>query len=87
MALEVLNEMFQNRALPYNLSTHSNVSCRQVHSVYHGTEPLPFLGPKVWELVPEGTKQSESLEIFKTKIKKWVPSRCPCRLCCIITSK
>ena len=81
MAPEFLNEIFQNRALLYNLRTNSNFSSRQVHSVYHGTESLSFLGPKIWELVPEDTKQSESLKIFKNKIKKWVPSRCPCRLC------
>ena len=81
MALEFLNEIFQNRALLYNLRTNSNFSSRQVHSVYHGTESLSFLGPKIWELVPEDTKQSESLKIFKNKIKKWVPSGCPCRLC------
>ena len=33
------------------------------------------------EISPEDTKQSESLKIFKNKIKKWVPSGCPCRLC------
>ena len=74
-------EIFQKRALPYNLRTNSNFSSRQVHSVYHGTESLSFLGPKIWELVPEDTKQSESLEIFKNEIKKWVPSICPSRLC------
>ena len=47
--------------------------------MYHGTES--FLGPKTWELVPEDTKQSESPEIFKNNIKKWVPSTCPCKLC------
>ena len=56
MALEFLNEIFQNRALPYNLRINSNFSSRQVHSVYHGTESLPFLGPKIWELFPEDTK-------------------------------
>ena len=81
MAPEFLNEIFQNRALLYNLRTNSNFSSRQVHSVYHGTESLSFLGPKIWELVPEDTKQSESLEIFKNEIKKWVPSICPSRLC------
>ena len=81
MALEFLNEIFQNRALLYNLRTNSNFSSRQVHSVYHGTTSLSFLGPKIWKLVPEDTKQSESLKIFKNKIKKWVPSGCPCRLC------
>ena len=83
MAPEFLNEIFQNKALLYNLKTNSNFSSRQVHSVYHGTELLSFLGPKTWELIPEDTKQSESLKIFKNKIKKWVPSKYPCRLCCI----
>ena len=70
MAPEFLNEIFQKRALPYNLRTNSNFSSRQVHSVYHGTESLSFLGPKIWELIPEDTKQPESLEIFKNKITR-----------------
>ena len=48
--------------------------------MYNGTESLSFLGPKIWELVSEDAKQSVSLEVFKNKIKKWVPSKCPCRL-------
>ena len=70
MAPEFLNEIFQKRALPYNLRRNSNFSSRQVHSVYHGTESLSFLGPKIWELIPEDTKQPESLEIFKNKITR-----------------
>ena len=81
MAPELLNEIFQEKTASYNLRRNSNFFIRKVHSVYHGTESLSFLGPKIWELVPEGLKQSESLEIFKNKIKKWVPLRCPCRLC------
>ena len=81
MAPEILNEIFQNRTSSYNLGTNSSFAVRPVHSVYHGTESLSFLGSKIRELVPEDAKQSESLEIFKEKIKQWVPSRCPCRLC------
>ena len=33
-----------------------------------------FLGPQIWELVPKDIKKSGSLEVFKRKIKKWVPS-------------
>ena len=57
MAPEFLNEIFQNRALLYNLRTNSNFSNGQVHSLYYGTESLPFLGTKIWELVHEDTKQ------------------------------
>ena len=62
MAPELLNEIFQEKTASYNLRRNSNFFIRKVHSVYHGTESLSFLGPKIWELVPEGLKQSESLE-------------------------
>ena len=78
MAPEILNEIFQNRTSSYNLRTNSSFADRPVHSVYHGTESLSFLGPKIWELFPKDAKQSD---IFKKKIKQWVPSRCPCRIC------
>ena len=81
MAPEILHEIFQNRTSSYNLRTNSSFAVRPVHSFCHGTESLSFLGPKIWELVPEDAKQSESVEIFKKKIKQWEPSRCPCRLC------
>ena len=51
--------------------------------MHYGTESVSFLGPKIWELIPEETKQSESLKIFKNKIEKIVPSRCPCSICWI----
>ena len=59
----------------------------QIFVVDNYTQPImvlnhfPFLGPKIRELVPRDTKQSESLKSFKNKIKKWVPSKCPCRIC------
>ena len=40
-----------------------------------------FLIQKYGSIVSEDIKQSESLEIFKTKIENWIPLRCPCRLC------
>ena len=78
---EIVNEVFQKRTSSYNLRANSSFFTRPVHSVYNGTESRSFLGPKIWELEPEDAKQSKSLEVFKNKIKKWVPSRCPCRLC------
>ena len=83
MAPDIVNEIFQNRTTSYNLRANSNFSIRPVHSVYHGTESLSFLGPKIWEQVPEDIKQSKSFEIFKNKIKGWVLTNCPCRLCCV----
>ena len=81
MTPEGLSEIFQNRTSSYNLRKNSGFYVRKIYSVYQGTESLSFLGPKIWELVPEDIKQSASLAVFKSKIKHWVPLRCLCRLC------
>ena len=67
MAAEPFNEVFQNKALPYNVRVNSKFSGWQVHSMYHVTESLSFLGPKVCKLVPADSKETASLEIFKNK--------------------
>ena len=78
---DILREIFVPKISLYNLRRNNTFERRQVHSVYHGTESLSFLGPKISDLVPLELKQLESLEVFKLKIKKWITFECPCRLC------
>ena len=67
---DIVREIFQARSVPYNLHSDNNFASRHVNSLYHGTESLSFLGPKIWEQVPPELKALESLDIFKTQIKK-----------------
>ena len=78
---DIVKEIFVERTIPYNLRNDSNFVPRHVNSVYHGTESLSYLGPKIWEQVLSELKRSENLNSFKTQIKKWTPLNCPCRLC------
>ena len=78
---EILRETFVYKTSSYNLRRNDTFEKRQVHSVYHGTESLSFLAPKVWDLVLAELKQSDSLYSFKLKIKNWVPFECLCRIC------
>ena len=78
---EFLNEIFQERSVPYNLRGNNPFRCRRANSVYHDIESLAFLGPKIWVSVPDEIKTSENVDIFKNKIKKWIPDNCPWRLC------
>ena len=79
--LDILTEISVLKISLYNLRRNNAFERRQVHSVYHGTESLPFLSPKFWDLVSLELKKLESLEVFKLKIKKWILFECPCRLC------
>ena len=78
---DIVKDIFQKRIVPYNLRSENSFMSRLVNSVYHGTESLSFLGPKIWEQVLQEIKGSENIAILKSEIKKWTPSHCPCRLC------
>ena len=54
---------------------------RKIKSVYHGSETISYLGPKIWNLVPESIKDLENITSLKTKTKFWKVESCPSRLC------
>ena len=77
-----MNEIFQffgNSV--YELRSGVHLSTRNSRAVFFGTESIINLGEKLWNMVPENIKSSESLSVFKTKIKYWTPNHCPCRIC------
>ena len=73
--------IFPQRSIPYNLRNKNPFESTNVHTVYHGTETISYRGPKIWALVPEDIKCSKSLAEFKAKIRNWEPIGCTCRLC------
>ena len=44
-----------------------------VKSVYKGTENLSLLGPKIWDVLPDASKDLPNLNSFKVALKKWRP--------------
>ena len=83
-----MKDIFTKNANLVTDNVSSNTRSRSIFYNYDnprtrnfGLETLRCLGPKVYDMVPIEIKQSTSVEVFKTKIKKWVPSQCPCRLC------
>ena len=69
------------RDICYNLRGNSNFAVSNVKSVFHGSENISYLGPKIWDIVPLELKQLTNLNAFKKGIKNWQPKNCPCRLC------
>ena len=77
-----MNDIFKLRGeQTYNLRKLSQFYRPKVNSVYNGTGSVSFLGPKIWNLVPNELKDIGNLVVFKKVIKKWSPEKCPCRLC------
>ena len=45
-----------------------------------GLESFRWLGPKIWELVPDNVKHAKSHSAFKSALRKRNIDNCPCKL-------
>ena len=77
----IFSELFRRRDVCYDLGSNSNFAVPNVKSVFHGSESISFLGPKIWDIVPLELKELTSLNVFKKGINNWQPKNCPCNLC------
>ena len=78
----LMNDIFKLRQeQTYNLRKLSQFDRPKVNFIYNGTESVSFLGPVIWDLVPNEITDIGNLAAFKRAIKKWSPQKCPCRLC------
>ena len=76
---EIMKELFEIVEGPHVLRNELKLKSRKTHSVRY--ETASFVGARVWNSLPSDLKQCKSLEIFKSKIKNWIPENCPCKLC------
>ena len=80
--LSIMKSIFEPRPEhPYNLRCISQSSTTLISKVFHYTESIYFLEPKIWSLLPENFKNIDSFENFTIPIKKWKLENYPCRLC------
>ena len=78
---DITDDIFIERTKrQYNFRNRPDFITTHVHSVFHGTESILYLGPKIWDIVPEDFKHKKSLNSFKEPIKMQVPTNRPCRL-------
>ena len=67
-----------NRA---EISKKSTYKVPKVNTVSFGKESFRWLGPKLWNSLPEETKHAKSLAVFRQKVKSMTFDQCPCNLC------
>ena len=77
----VSNMFTQSNCHSSNLRLNSQFSRPLVGSKFHRTESISYLGPVIWDILPDDYKNLPNLSVFKNRIKKWKPENCPCRLC------
>ena len=81
-ATDILNEVFPLKPpWKYNWRNQPEFTVRLIKTAHYGLSSLSYLGPRIWELLPNNLKRLESVEAFKYKIKGRIPELCPWRIC------
>jgi len=76
-----ISNLFERSNNPYNTRSNAEFLLPQVRTELHSKSSLRYLGPLIWNIVPQEIKNSKSLAVFKNLIKNWKPINCPRRLC------
>ena len=67
---ELFTEIFARETeSQYNLRRCNDFRIPSIRTVYHGSEIISFLGPKIWNILHDEIKQPTSLNSFKKSVK------------------
>lgn len=79
LSQEIFTEIFVLETKSYyNLRRWNDYKIPSIRTVYHGSDSISFLGPKIWNFPPDEIKQQTSVNNFKKSIKTRKPQDCPC---------
>ena len=70
LAPEIMKEVFEIKEPHYNLhSEASHFKRENVKSTYYGIQSVRYSGPKIWNIVLQNIRESNSVNEFKSLIK------------------
>ena len=75
IAPTIVSELFSFSNVNHNLKSGSQFHQPYSNTAWNAQETISYLGPKIWNMVPEEMRQKSSLFAFKREIKQWVPQK------------
>ena len=76
----IMCDIFQARGIRHNLRSQTGFGGYCVNTNRFGLNYLNFFAEKGWDIVPLEIKNSDRVEVIKSKIRKWKPN-CSCYFC------
>ena len=64
-----------------NLRSGVTITRRNIRTNKFGFDTITTIGAVLRRNLPNDIKNSDSLNIFKHRIKQWTPDNCPCKIC------
>ena len=71
MGPSYLNSMFTTRESPYAMRNRNTLIQPKCNSVTYGLRSLNYLGPRLWNSLPNSIKAIDDYNMFKRIISTW----------------
>ena len=65
----------------YNLRSRSELTISSINTVFKVQNSSSYFGSEIWNSIPAKLREIDSFQVFKSEMKAWQPTNCPCRLC------
>ena len=76
-----MKEIFKERENMYSLRNNNEFEIPKIKTVIFGSDTVRYRGPQLWLSLPQDTKNADSIQEFKSKIKNWNCDQCSCKIC------
>ena len=75
-----LSEFFVRNNHNYNLRSRSELTVPSINTVFKGQNSISYFGSVIWNSIPAELRGINFFQVFKSEIKSWRPTNCPCRV-------
>ena len=76
-----LSEFFVRNNHNYNLRSRSELTVPSINTVFKGQNSISYFGSIIWNSIPVELREINLFQVFKSEMKPWRPTNCPCSLC------
>ena len=76
-----MNDIFQKQENYYSLRNPSSLASKRKYTTAYGIDTIFFRGPQIWQDLPQEIRNYDSLNLFKSNIKRYGTLTCHCKLC------
>ena len=77
----IIADLFQKNECSYSLRNTRLLSSKHKSTLRYGIDTVSYKGPKIWHNLPQEIRNSQSLNLFKSKIKEVRQFCCQCKIC------
>ena len=67
----IMHDIFQKQENYHSLRNPRSLDSKRKFTTTYGIDTISFRGPQIWQDLPQDIKNSDSLNLFKSSVKRY----------------